>query len=91
MCVFQPFSEEIFGPVAPLFRFTDEQAVVTEANDSKYVPICLLHLYSISLISNLYFVTLCEQAWFGFVCLHLEFGPHFPYAGRSRSWNGGNQ
>jgi acyl-CoA reductase-like NAD-dependent aldehyde dehydrogenase len=31
----QPFSDEIFGPVAALFRFTDEEAVLREANDSK--------------------------------------------------------
>ena len=28
--------EETFGPVAPLFRFTDEAAVIRQANDTEY-------------------------------------------------------
>lgn len=31
----KPCEEETFGPVAPLIRFTDEDAVVKEANDTK--------------------------------------------------------
>ncbi len=30
------YKEEIFGPVAPLFRFSDEDAVIKAANDTEY-------------------------------------------------------
>ena len=30
------FSEEIFGPVAPIFRFEDEEEVIAMANDTEF-------------------------------------------------------
>ena len=35
--------EEIFGPVAPLFRFSNEQEVIAQANDTEFGLACYLY------------------------------------------------
>ncbi|WP_407646853.1 NAD-dependent succinate-semialdehyde dehydrogenase [Allosaccharopolyspora coralli] len=71
-------SEEIFGPVAPISTFTDEQQVVADANDTEYGLVT--YVYTQDLTRSL---RVCEQLQTGMIGLNqgMVSNPAAPFGG----------